>query len=52
MRKASPKKILAISSTQSNDKGYFIVEVTDPDKCIGCAACAIMCPDCVLEVER
>lgn len=49
---ACPKKILAISSTHSNDKGYFIVEVTDKDKCIGCAACAITCPDCVIEVER
>jgi len=22
------------------------------DKCIGCASCAIMCPDCVITVER
>jgi 2-oxoglutarate ferredoxin oxidoreductase subunit delta len=49
---ACPKKILAISSTESNDKGYFVVTMTEPEKCIGCAACAIMCPDCALEVER
>ncbi len=49
---ACPKKILAISTTVSNDKGYFIVESLDPQKCIGCAACAITCPDCVIEVER
>jgi MinD superfamily P-loop ATPase containing an inserted ferredoxin domain len=49
---ACPKKILAISKTVSNDKGYFIVEMTDPEKCTGCAACAINCPDCVIEVER
>lgn len=50
--RACPKKILAISDTVSNSKGYFIVEVTDKDKCIGCAACAITCPDCAIEVER
>lgn len=49
---ACPKKILALSTVHSNDKGYFIVEVTDKDKCIGCAACAITCPDCAIEVER
>lgn len=49
---ACPKKILAISTIESNDKGYFVVELTEPEKCIGCASCAIMCPDCVLEVER
>lgn len=49
---ACPKKILEISKTESNDKGYFVVEITDPEKCIGCAACAIICPDCVIEVER
>lgn len=49
---ACPKKILAISKTESNDKGYFVVEITEPEKCIGCTACAIMCPDCVIEVEK
>ncbi|MEG1612879.1 MAG: 4Fe-4S binding protein [Clostridia bacterium] len=49
---ACPKKILAISASESNDKGYYIVEVQNPEKCIGCAACAITCPDCVIEVER
>ena len=24
----------------------------NPDVCIGCGSCAIMCPDCVIMVER
>lgn len=48
---ACPKKILRISS-ESNRNGYFVMENFDMSKCIGCAACAVICPDCVIEVER
>ena len=27
-------------------------ELTKPEECIGCASCALMCPDCVIRVER
>ncbi|MGN1100389.1 MAG: 4Fe-4S binding protein [Christensenellales bacterium] len=49
---ACPKKILAISDTESNKNGYFLAYCVDESKCVGCAACATMCPDCVIEVER
>jgi 2-oxoglutarate ferredoxin oxidoreductase subunit delta len=39
-------------SEESNDNGYFVVENFNPEECIGCANCAVMCPDCVIEVER
>ena len=42
---ACPKKILAVSKTVSNDKGYFVIECNDMASCIGC-------PDCVITVER
>ena len=35
-----------------NEKGYNLVKVTEPEKCIGCAFCAIMCPDSVISLER
>lgn len=49
---ACPKGILGVSKTESNGKGYFVVEELDPDKCIACAFCATMCPDCVITVEK
>jgi 2-oxoglutarate ferredoxin oxidoreductase subunit delta len=35
-----------------NAKGYHPAGVTEQEKCIGCASCAMMCPDCVITVER
>lgn len=49
---ACPKKILVLSKTSLNKKGYHPVEMTDEAACTACAACARMCPDVVLEVEK
>ena len=49
---ACPKKIIALSKTKVNSKGYYPAQVEEMDKCIGCASCARMCPDCVITVER
>ena len=46
-----PKKILALS-TSLNAKGYRPAECIDQEQCIGCAMCALMCPDVVITVER
>ncbi len=47
-----PKKILALATDKLNKKGHHPVEMTDQEKCIACAFCATMCPDCVITVER
>ena len=48
---ACPKSILALDKKTTNGKGYHPVHVTDPDACIGCGSCAIMCPDMAIRVE-
>ncbi|HRU84956.1 MAG: 4Fe-4S dicluster domain-containing protein [Christensenellales bacterium] len=49
---ACPKKILELSKTESNDKGYFVAAVAEPSQCIACAFCAEMCPDCAITVFK
>lgn len=46
-----PKKVLDITSA-SNSKGYQYVVAVRPEDCIGCAMCAVMCPDAAIEVYR
>jgi len=50
--RACPKKLLTISTEIINQKGHYIAVLTDQEACVGCASCAIMCPDCVIKVER
>ncbi|MFP4406897.1 MAG: 4Fe-4S dicluster domain-containing protein [Spirochaetaceae bacterium] len=47
-----PKGILALDATRINSKGYHPAIITDPAACIGCAHCAMMCPDAVIRVEK
>ena len=49
---ACPKKIIEFDKDAVNIKGYRPVRITDESKCIACAFCAAMCPDCVLKVEK
>ena len=49
---ACPKGILQLASDKINAKGHHPAYVAEPEKCVGCASCAIMCPDCVITVER
>lgn len=50
--KACPKNILALDKDTINAKGYHPAKVIKPEDCIGCCACATMCPDCAIIVER
>ena len=49
---ACPKGILKIATDKINAKGYSPAEMTDRAKCIACAFCATMCPDCIITVEK
>ena len=49
---ACPKKIVVIAKDRINKKGFNPATVIETDKCIGCAFCATICPDVVIEVER
>ena len=49
---ACTKHIVAISKEKRNKKGYFTAACTDDAACIGCAMCAMMCPDCAITVEK
>ncbi len=49
---ACPKQILRVAPDQINKKGHHPAECVDQEKCIACAFCAMMCPDCVITVER
>jgi len=49
---ACPKKIVALRQDKLNLKGFHPAGVADMDTCIACAFCAVMCPDCVITVEK
>jgi len=49
---ACPKGILSLSKDEINQKGHHPAQIDDPSKCIACAFCATMCPDCVITVEK
>ena len=49
---ACPKKILRLAADKINKKGHHPAELIDESACVGCASCAIMCPDCIIKVER
>lgn len=47
-----PVKILDFDNSDVNSKGYHPMKSMDPDKCIACANCGLMCPDAAITVER
>lgn len=50
-RSACPLGIIRMAE-RINSMGYRPAEIAEPEKCIGCGSCALMCPDVVIKVER
>ncbi len=46
-----PCNVLGMSA-EVNSKGYPVARMANPDACIGCASCAVICPDSVITVYR
>lgn len=49
---ACPKGLLALDTATINQKGHHPATITNEAECVGCASCAMMCPDCIITVER
>ena len=49
---ACPTKVLSLQPQDVNDRGYHYAYAAAPENCIGCAACATVCPDACIEVYR
>jgi len=48
---ACPKKILIFAS-YFNKAGFHPAQVTEKDKCTGCASCYQVCPEIAITVSR
>lgn len=49
---ACPADVLALQPKEVNARGYHYAYTAHPEACIGCAACATVCPDACFEVYR
>ncbi len=47
-----PKDVLEMTTDRLNARGVTFAECVRPDQCIGCTACALMCPDAAVELYR
>ena len=43
---------LSLQPLEVNDRGYHFAYMSNPDACIGCCSCALVCPDACIEVYR
>lgn len=44
--------VLSLDGKSLNSKGYHPACAENPDACVGCGVCGLMCPDVAITVER
>lgn len=49
---ACPVDVLALQPNEVNNRGYHFAYTANANACIGCASCALVCPDACIEVYR
>ena len=49
---AGPTQTLSLQPKEVNNRGYHFAYMSNPDACIGCSSCALVCPDACIEVYR
>ncbi len=49
---ACPVDVLSLQPKEVNDRGYHYAYMHNQEACIGCASCAMVCPDGCIEVYR
>ncbi len=49
---ACPADVLALQLNEVNNRGYHYAYMSNVVACVGCANCAIVCPDGCIEVYR
>jgi len=47
-----PSHCLALNTSDTNTYGLHYAYLAEPDKCVGCGSCAVMCPDAAITVLR
>ena len=49
---ACPTDVLSLQAKEVNDRGYHFAYTMNAEEFIGCASCALVCPDACIEVYR